>query len=444
MRYKTTIIAIIIVIFTYIIQKMTFIIADLIPSISLFSKYKGYVALASVLLPISLFFPEIGLAFLLFFHKSLINTPLGIRFAFIGLLLLILITLGLRNRFHINKKDIPLIIFMLFFMLWVTLSFLNGQKTQSNSIVFAEFFITMCCCLSLLFFYNQKDDFAKLIKAMAILGIIFILQWLIQMKSGMYMVDERIGLGTTNQNYSAQIFSCIFFTLLYYFRTVKIKTGKIIIILLEGVTLYGMFLTGSRQGIVFIACVLLVEYLYFLLVRRSKYAARGLIIFVLLAVFLIEGYAPLKESRIFTASQNVGEDSRIEIWVSYIELAKEHPLTGVGFKQYANYNVANTSGAHNLWIELITSYGLMGWIFALILLLLIIKTFLNLQSLYKHNTREDNYMTTFFEQLFAYFILISITGMDESTIHTLLAPIIVIHIMARTVHQWQFSGALEK
>lgn len=131
----------------------------------------------------------------------------------------------------------------------------------------------------------------------------------------------------------------------------------------------GVVASASRGALVAVAVI----GLWMLL--RSRYKVRGLFALAVFAVAFYAAVPPEQKVRLSASGEDQTSQNRIVYWNRGLEIAREYPLLGVGYKNWSPYNAVRWRGdgerlglPHNIFIECIAELGYLG--FAALLLLL--------------------------------------------------------------------------
>jgi hypothetical protein len=140
-----------------------------------------------------------------------------------------------------------------------------------------------------------------------------------------------------------------FFVMLYFFWAKDAKLRNYLLLLPCGaLIMYAIYLTRSRGGLVSVAVMSLLA----LRERLGKVMAAVLTGFMIagaLAINITGGRAMKDESA----------EARIEAWASGILMLREHPLFGIGFRNFAEEHGGLT--AHNSYVLCFSEMGLVGY-----------------------------------------------------------------------------------
>ena len=115
-----------------------------------------------------------------------------------------------------------------------------------------------------------------------------------------------------------------------------------------GALIYGIYLTGSRGGVLSLAAVI------------GLYARRrfGTIIAVTLAALMLIGMISLGPSRLGRISaRDESAQGRLEAWWAGLEMFKSHPIFGVGYSRFTEYHYLV---AHNSFVHVLAEMGFVG------------------------------------------------------------------------------------
>jgi len=160
-----------------------------------------------------------------------------------------------------------------------------------------------------------------------------------------------------------------------------------------GCGIHSLTVSGSRSGYV-AALILGILYIFLevrpklrLLVFSGLFASLALLFQLsqsvrtqsISAVSEINRYLNSEENLTYTGHQSVGQ--RLEMWRVSIEIIKDNPLLGVGWRNFssaayphveagrANPQVLGSPHPHNTYLEFLVSFGLSGFLFLALLLI---------------------------------------------------------------------------
>ena len=174
-----------------------------------------------------------------------------------------------------------------------------------------------------------------------------------------------------------------------------------------------MYLSGSM-----FAFVELFIGICFLLILRKKYLLFAGFFFLAFLGLVILYFFPEIFPRILVASRQT--DKRVEIWEWSISLIKERPLFGQGFltlyhnaKQNTVVDAKDFVHAHNFLLEPLTSFGIIGTILIVILLVICFKRLLKCKEKF-----ADDKIITLVLSLFGAVLVHSTTDMTMMWIQT--------------------------
>lgn len=176
-----------------------------------------------------------------------------------------------------------------------------------------------------------------------------------------------------------------------FVHTVKPYVTKVwyLLLLLMPITAIMVILGASSRGaqVALVIQILILNYRY---VFRPK-----VLISVAMAIFLIWSFLPDEQKDRF---ERIGEDGtsrqRIVYFTNGLEMIKEHPVTGVGYFNFAPYFertypedlfFGNAQLPHNIFIQVATDTGLIGLFIFIFLLCQGLKLGKNLKSKFPDN-----------------------------------------------------------
>ncbi len=171
----------------------------------------------------------------------------------------------------------------------------------------------------------------------------------------------------------------------YLNNTFENKWLKILNLFLIPIIVYAIFLTGTRTA----TLISIVGVLYWLYSQRKAPMKIKVSVFlaILLSVTALITIAPKASlDRAFSSGESISSGTlnyRTVIWGASLESWKESPIVGTGLgslkfalgKKHVNY-----SGAHNVYVEILTETGIVGLIIYIILLFSILNLILHTPS----------------------------------------------------------------
>ncbi len=153
---------------------------------------------------------------------------------------------------------------------------------------------------------------------------------------------------------------------LYYKENNKLQKLFLLGVIL--VNIYGMFLTGSRGGIVSLAA-LAVFAILFMHNDPKLFSTQSIKMFIVLGIFggvaLLVGQSFLPEAifeRLFGFGGYEGGSERTMLWSNAIEIFIKNPLIGGGWGKYWGYNDIYRV-VHNTYISELADGGILGFLF---------------------------------------------------------------------------------
>lgn len=102
---------------------------------------------------------------------------------------------------------------------------------------------------------------------------------------------------------------------------------------------------------------------------RSRYKARASIVLIAASVAVVLLVPPETKDRFSSAGEDETSTSRLTLWRLGIQMANDHPLLGVGYRNFAPYSfqhggqtIVGTHLPHNIFIEAWAELGYLGLI----------------------------------------------------------------------------------
>ena len=201
---------------------------------------------------------------------------------------------------------------------------------------------------------------------------------LIQYAGGVDLMFFRIG--EQHHRPSSTLFTMTFAGILYQLAVVNLsvmlrrgRAGRVELLLGAGflVQVASLILNGTRGAwLALIAGVASVT----VLIRRRGVLLAGAVVIVLAAGFAAgNSNIRLRATRMLSGVANPGDDNiatRLVLWDISWEVFKEHPLFGVGMGDYSTEaeellrerNVTTTVDSHNIYLHLLATRGLVGFL----------------------------------------------------------------------------------
>src|SRR5699024_2768043 len=220
----------------------------------------------------------------------------------------------------------------------------------------------------------------------------------------------------------------------YMINHYKNKVLRTIVIICLPLLLFSLFLGGKRAHLIFMVIAFLVTYLFSTNLRRFFLQiiklTSILMLFFISIITIYFFYTPNPTSqfgKIFIKFDNTiqgliaGEDvtrGRVYLYDYAIELFKDNPITGIGWRMFNELTfgfLSSTSGSHphNIYIQLLTELGIVGFILFIIpVIYVVIKTIRLLMSSEKILNNGGLWKSALQFSLFTqiFFILYGFTG----------------------------------
>lgn len=250
-------------------------------------------------------------------------------------------------------------------------------------------------------------------------------------KMGMYMA-----LGT------------IAFAYPIYDKEMESRKRKIALVMFFAFVI-GLAMTGKRGPLLFTVLALLIVFLEYSEKRLTRKAIFRFFIgiFSLIILFAIAYFKiPQVQSVIarFSESSNMEEmtNGRIDFfWVQAIEMFKNHPIIGYGWGAFKAYS-KNGNHAHNIYLQLLTETGIIGFFMVLIFFIgsiLAIRKSINIMK------GHDNQLCTYLKIGYAYQLFFLMYGFTGNPLYDgqCYLPYLLSCAMGLTVY-FEYSYRLQK
>lgn len=159
----------------------------------------------------------------------------------------------------------------------------------------------------------------------------------------------------TNANYYGMVIE--FIVLISIYRLLTNKQDKQFYFIVIGVNMVGLYLSASMSSFIALACASMIILLF-----KGKYKMAAFLVLLagsfILCSFLLPKFFP----RIWDIDHTM--DQRLNIWATALKGIELHPLFGQGpatypliVNEFAGYK---TYHCHNLFIDILLNYGLVG------------------------------------------------------------------------------------
>jgi putative inorganic carbon (hco3(-)) transporter len=143
---------------------------------------------------------------------------------------------------------------------------------------------------------------------------------------------------------------------IYHLKLCTSKLAKLVMLAAIGWLLYGVYLTDSRGTMLATLMVLALN-------LWTAYGKTVVITLGLIAVPVLVATTRLAE----LDSEEASAEGRVDAWYEGIQLLQQHPLFGVGWQMFSDYNGLT---AHNSIVLAMAELGLLGYTFWLALVFL--------------------------------------------------------------------------
>lgn len=290
--------------------------------------------------------------------------------ACVVMLVIYLIATGRIKEIFLGVKNS--IILMLLPVIAITMSAIYGSLIEIGIAVGVTFVLIAAVYMRYVMTKKLFDDVIELSCFLSI--IVFVIALLQKLIWGFYNPAFRSESVFYNPNYYATMIEIITIFALYKLMDIKRKYSLGYYILVLCVNLAGLILAQCRTA--FAVIVLLVPVL-FILLNKKKYLFIyiGFMAAVAIFIFIIPDILPRGES----VDDDIGK--RMLIWKAAISSIGDRPFFGGGCLAYRHvyllYGGIDANHAHNILLEMLINYGIIGSAFS------IIYFFSNVKELFK-------------------------------------------------------------
>lgn len=238
-----------------------------------------------------------------------------------------------------------------------------------------------------------------------------------------YYSTGRMPGFTHHYSTNAMFLSCGLIIGINKFLTTKQKKQLIYVALL----FISLLLTGKRAHIIFSAVSLYVAYSISLRDKDKSKTSRlfqriGIILVVACLISLLFTLVPslatvVTRIRDLLSGDDVSGLGRFQLWNLAIESFKEHPLLGIGWKQYVitisvSLGLSRNFDTHNVYLQLLCETGIIGFIIYVYWFIYCIYISIKVHNLFSKTfiTLKDKYYLRFSISFQVFFLLYCLTG----------------------------------
>lgn len=293
------------------------------------------------------------------------------------------------SRFTFRAKQLPMVILFAF---WTAASLILARSWFGGALMaLNEFGITLAAFLMAIFSVNSPKRIRITVGLLVALSLVLVIQDVIALRYGRFadllilkqhlpgggvaLRARAMGFMRDPNDLAQSLIAAIPFAALAWRRHSMIGNLFLAIIPIA-ILVYGVYLTGSRGGLLTLMVIT------FIAIRPKLGTALSTIALVLGGLGLL---AITFGGRAFGLDQSA--TNRIEAWSVGLQLLKQHPITGVGYGLFTDFNRLT---AHNSYVLCFSELGLPGY-FLWIMLLLV--TMLELNAIRKMPVKSDDDLT---------------------------------------------------
>lgn len=231
---------------------------------------------------------------------------------------------------------------------------------------------------------------------------------------------ERYGGLWGDQNEFAAILLVLIPLSLALFFTSKNRILKIILAFYSTILLIGFVLTYSRGGFIAFGAMLILG-MFKLISGQNKAKILSVAIPCLIVAFIAFYYTfadefitRMETLRALESRESVRAESSLERRYYYYfeqspKLFLEHPILGVGFRDFKSHNIYNQI-THNTFLEVLTGTGLMGFIPFIMILFLTWKELTRVENIAQDN-EDQIYLASYANALEVGFLSYLVAGL---------------------------------
>ena len=254
----------------------------------------------------------------------------------------------------------------------------NFGRSINSFIGLAEIYVITVLIQNNSFSLTLKD---KLFKAIIFSGVIYLLILFFFSRTQIYTSREIISFGEFGgmdpNEWCCYMIAPVVLALSFFFKKEVNIVVKILIVIFEGLVLYGCVLSGSRGGLLSILVSITLSLLYFLRNNLKRICVILLGVVLLIGVFVIYVLPRLPDVLLERFKlENIlsnGGSGRSDIWKESILYLLENPFRlFFGCGVYGAQKIPNTT--HNQCLQVLIDNGLIGGVVYIAFLISIFNT----------------------------------------------------------------------
>lgn len=267
----------------------------------------------------------------------------------LGFLLIILVS----QILNMSLLNYPRTLFLLCVFAFIFYQFLLTLNAEEKLLIFRFIFIGGCLMAAFFLIYYFPDSFK-------------------------FKFEDRLGRDLSDQNDLAKHFAL--FTILSVYFSFKSRGKKKIPYIICGlVFVYILLLTGSISNLLVLSLLTIGLIVYMAKGRRKLFAIIGIVATIIVFIILLQlpfmAYFKTRiENMVNTITTGSGSVDysfidRFNLAIYGLRLFTSKPLFGYGYDQVQFYTWGKDAFSHNNFVELLASFGIIGFIIFEFLLL---------------------------------------------------------------------------
>lgn len=223
---------------------------------------------------------------------------------------------------------------------------------------------------SYILFVNQNADLKKYLDAVYISGFVLLLYTLYRYGLNSFLLGmqlgERMGGEFSNENIFGMVFSQAILVGFYYFIKTKNRSRKVFYLISIAAFTFFALSSGSKKAFLMIFVgVLAICFLEYGFRKLWKVLfIGGLAVVILLLLLRLPVFSVIQDRLMsfFVGEYNASDAYRVKLIDAGWELFKEKPIFGYGISNFSRVSGLG-SYAHNNFIEVAVSTGIVGFVF---------------------------------------------------------------------------------
>lgn len=364
--------------------------------------------------------------------------------------LIILLAIYIYNKsIIITTVDILWLLFLIYFIMNTLINSQINRFTLIDVLIFAISIAFLILSKTKVKYYKSSLKLIKYLGIVYALGVIFqyyFTDYYLNYILSLFSLEDQnkiakamlnnVYSGITNQTAHTAGYLVSGISVILFYNINRAKKTKVRSFILISLVISALLLTSRRSHLIFMIISFLVVWFFSIAKKRVVKNLMNMVMIIVFITFIFAGlifgmdggiketaFSGIVEDIEFTINGIIeGEDissGRSVLYRRSLELFEDNPIIGIGWAEFRNSHSLGLirtdipSHPHNIYIQLLTELGLIGFILFIIpLVYMYIKTFIELRKVLdktenNHVFKRSTLQLTLFNQTF--FILYGMT-----------------------------------